>query len=228
MSKAENIIESLQKKNKGKKIDPFYLETLNLIHKKVSEGITINEISLTSKQVDYIKTFNFLTFKPYLFVCNVDENSIKSGNKLSEIVCDTAKKKNVNSLLVSASIESEISIMENEEEKIEFLNSVGLQETSLTKLARAGYSLLDLITFFTSGPQESRAWSCKVGSFAPEAAAKIHTDFQRGFIKAETISYSDFIEFNGESGCRENGRIRQEGKDYIVKDGDIMNFKFNV
>ena len=218
----------LQKKNKGKKIDPFYLDTLSLIQKKVSDGISINEISLASKQIDYIKTFNFLTFKPYLFVCNVDEASIKTGNKLSEIVFDTAKKKKVNSLLVSASIESEISIMENEEEKIEFLNSIGLQETSLTKLAREGYSLLDLITFFTTGPEESRAWSCKAGSFAPEAGAKIHTDFQRGFIKAETISYSDFIKFNGEPGCRENGRIRQEGKDYIVKDGDIMNFKFNV
>ncbi len=228
LSKVENIIENLQKKNKGKKIDPFYLDTLNLIQKKVSEGISINEISFTSKQVDYIQTFNFLTFKPYLFVCNVDEASIKTGNKLSEIVFDTAKKKNVNSLLVSAAIESEISIIENEEEKIEFLNSIGLEETSLTKLAREGYSLLDLITFFTTGSQESRAWSCKVGSSAPEAAAKIHTDFQRGFIKAETISYSDFIQFNGETGCRENGRIRQEGKDYIVKDGDIMNFKFNV
>jgi len=228
LSKTENIINNLQKKSKGKKVDPFYLDTLNLIQKSISEGININEVSLTSKQTDYIKTFNFLTFKPYLFVCNVDEDSIKTGNKFSEIVSDNAKKKNVRSLLVSASIESEISIMENEEEKIEFLNSIDLQETSLTKLAREGYNLLDLITFFTSGPKESRAWSCKAGSFAPEAGAKIHTDFEKGFIKAETISYSDFIKFNGETGCKENGKVRQEGKDYIVKDGDIMNFKFNI
>ena len=228
LSKIENIINNLQKKNKGKKIDSFYIDTLNLVQKSISNGIAVNEIRLDSKQINYIKTFNFLTFKPYLFVCNVDENSIITGNKFSDIVLSAAKKKNVNSLLVSASIESEISIVENEEEKKAFLNSIGLQETSLTKLAKEGYKLLDLITFFTSGPKESRAWSCKSGSFAPEAGAKIHTDFEKGFIKAETISYSDFIKFNGEIGCKENGKIRQEGKDYIVKDGDIMNFKFNI
>ncbi|MDC3091065.1 redox-regulated ATPase YchF [Rickettsiales bacterium] len=228
LSKIENIINNLQKKNKGKKIDSFYTDTLNLVQKSISDGIAVNEICLDSKQINYIKTLNFLTFKPYLFVCNVDENSITTGNEFSEMVSNAAKKKNINSLLVSASIESEISIIENEQEKKAFLNSIGLKETSLSKLAREGYKLLDLITFFTSGQKESRAWSCKSGSFAPEAGAKIHTDFEKGFIKAETISYSDFIKFNGEIGCKENGKIRQEGKDYVVKDGDIMNFKFNI
>ena len=119
-------------------------------------------------------------------------------------------------------------MIENLKEKQEFLLSIGLKETSLSKLIREGYDLLNLLTFFTSGVKESRAWSCQKGSFAPEAGAKIHTDFKRGFIKVEVIDYHDFIEFKGELNCKEKGKIRLEGKEYLVKDGDIMNFKFNV
>ncbi len=228
LSKVENIISNLKTKNKGKKIDSFIIETLELIKKEISDGILLRELSLNNDQKKLIKEYNFLTNKPTLFVCNVDENSVKLGNYYSEKVASYAKKKNCKDIIVSAEIESEISLIENDEEKIEFLKSIGLDETSLSKLSREGYSLLNLITFFTSGVSESRAWSCESGTYAPAAGAKIHTDFERGFIKAETISYSDFIKYGGENLCRENGKLRQEGKDYEVKDGDIMNFKFNV
>ena len=129
---------------------------------------------------------------------------------------------------ISAKIESEISSFKLESEKIEFLESIGLQETSLSKLISKGYEILDLITFFTSGPKESRAWSIKKGTFVPDAGAKIHTDFKTGFIKAEVISYEDFVKFNGEAKCKENGRLKLEGKEYIVNDGDVITFRFNV
>ena len=138
------------------------------------------------------------------------------------------KKKNTISINISAKIESEIASISNLDERKDLLEVIGLKETSLTTLIREGYSLLDLITFFTSGPKESKAWSIKSGTFAPDAGAKIHTDFKKGFIRAEVISYEDFLEFDGESNCRENGKLRQEGKDYIVKDGDIITFRFNV
>ena len=118
--------------------------------------------------------------------------------------------------------------MESIQEKNEFLSSIGLKETSLSKLIKDGYDLLNLISFFTSGPKESKSWSCQTGTLAPDAGAKIHTDFKKGFIKAEVISYSDFVEYKGEQNCKENGKVRLEGKEYLVKDGDIMNFKFNV
>ena len=163
-----------------------------------------------------------------IYVCNVDENSIITGNELSKQVESIANETSTKVLNISADIESEISLIENLKEKQEFLLSIGLKETSLSKLIREGYDLLNLLTFFTSGIKESRAWSCQKGSLAPDAGAKIHTDFKRGFIKAEVIDYLDFIEFKGEQNCKENGKVRLEGKEYLVKDGDIMNFKFNV
>ncbi len=138
------------------------------------------------------------------------------------------KKNKTISIIISAKIESEIACISNLDEKKELLEVIGLEETSLATLIREGYDLLDLITFFTSGPKESRAWSIKNGTLAPDAGAKIHTDFKKGFIRAEVISYEDFIKFSGESNCRENGKLRQEGKDYIIEDGDIITFRFNV
>ena len=169
-----------------------------------------------------------MTLKPIIYVCNVDENSVTKGNDFTQIVNSHAKKNKTISIIISAKIESEIACITNLDEKKELLEVIGLEETSLTTLIREGYGLLDLITFFTSGPKESRAWSIKRGTFAPDAGAKIHTDFKKGFIRAEVISYQDFIKFNGESHCRENGKLRQEGKDYKVEDGDVITFRFNV
>lgn len=228
LNKIENIIKNMENKNKNRRMDPKIANTLNKIKKALEEGILINEIDLNNEEIEVIHVYNFLTMKPYLFACNVDENSVRNGNEFSEKVLDYAEKKKKNIILVSAAIESEIALIDDKNEKLDFLNSLDLKETSLSRLIRCGYKLLDLITFFTSGPIESRAWSCELGTLAPEAGAKIHTDFQKGFIKAETISYNDFVKYNGESFCRENGKIRQEGKDYIVNDGDILNFKFNI
>mgnify|MGYP001262951666 CR=1 FL=1 len=228
LSKAENIVQNYLNKNKGSKIDPIIKDTLNTIKKKLEEGIQINEINLDIEQKRIIKDYNFLTNKPYLFVCNVDEDSIINGNEFSWSVKNYASSKEKKIINVSASIESEIALIEDEKERNDFLKSLKLNETSLSKLIRTGYQILDLITFFTSGENESKAWTCKNGTLAPQAGAKIHTDFEKGFIKVETIGYEEFIKFKGETGCKLNGKIRQEGKDYVVKDGDILNFKFNV
>ena len=228
LSKIENIIENLKKKNKGNVIDPQLLKTLESAKNNLDNGIFLRNCSHTLEESKILASYNLLTIKPMIYVCNVDENSIITGNELSKQVENIANETFTKVLNISADIESEISLIENLKEKQEFLLSIGLKETSLSKLIREGYDLLNLLTFFTSGIKESRAWSCQKGSLAPDAGAKIHTDFKRGFIKAEVIDYLDFIEFKGEQNCKEKGKVRLEGKEYLVKDGDIMNFKFNV
>lgn len=168
-----------------------------------------------------------LTAKPVLYVCNVAEEDAATGNALSEQVAAKASAEGAQSVVVSAAIESELVGME-EEDREEYLSELGLSESGLARVVRAGYELLQLQTYFTAGPKESRAWTFPMGAKAPQAAGEIHSDFERGFIKAETIAYDDFIACEGESGAREAGKLRQEGKDYLVKDGDILNFKFNV
>lgn len=174
------------------------------------------------------KMLNLLTSKPVLYVCNVDEASAAEGNEFSLKVFEKAKSENASAVIISAAIESEVAQLENEEEKQEFLESLGLNETGLAKIIRAGYELLGLMTYFTCGVKEVRAWTFIKGFKAPQCAGVIHTDFERGFIRAETIAYEDFIKFEGESGAKENGKMRAEGKEYTVKDGDIMHFLFNV
>ncbi len=169
-----------------------------------------------------------LTSKPVLYVCNVDEESAANGNDFSKKVFEKAQKENAKAIIISAEIESEVAQLESDEEKQEFLAALGLTETGLTKIIKAGYALLGLETYFTAGPKEVRAWTFLKGSKAPQCAGIIHSDFERGFIRAETISYDDYIKYNGEQGCKEAGKIRSEGKDYIVQDGDLMNFLFNV
>ncbi|MBS7668852.1 redox-regulated ATPase YchF [Croceicoccus gelatinilyticus] len=168
-----------------------------------------------------------LTAKPVLYVCNVAEEDAADGNELSAKVFEKAAAEGAQAVVVSAAIESEIVAMEPEDRK-EFLAEMGLEESGLARVIRAGYELLGLKTFFTAGPKEARAWTFPDGAKAPQAAGEIHTDFERGFIRAETIAYDDYIALGGESGAREGGKLRQEGKDYVVKDGDIMMFKFNV
>ncbi|MEA1071501.1 redox-regulated ATPase YchF [Sphingomonas sp. LY29] len=168
-----------------------------------------------------------ITAKPVLYVCNVNEDEAAAGNAYSARVFEKAKAEGANAVVVSAAIESELVGMEMEE-RLMFLGEMGLEETGLARVIRAGYDLLHLITFFTVGPKEARAWTVEVGSKAPQAAGEIHSDFERGFIRAETIAYDDYIALNGESGARDAGKLRQEGKEYVVKDGDVLHFKFNV
>ncbi len=168
-----------------------------------------------------------LTAKPILYVCNVNEEDAANGNELSARVFAKAKAEGAEAVVVSAAIESEIATMPAED-RAEFLAELGLEETGLARVIRAGYSLLHLLTFFTVGPKEARAWTVEVGSKAPQAAGEIHTDFERGFIRAETIAYDDYVSLGGESPARDAGKLRQEGKEYVVADGDVLHFKFNV
>ena len=176
----------------------------------------------------FIKTLNLITTKPMLYICNVDENSVQNGNELSNKVNKYAVKNNHNSVIVSASIESLIAELEDNEEKLEMIKEMGLNSTTLTKVITSGYDLLNLINYFTCGPKETRSWTINKNTLAPQAAGKIHSDFEKGFIRAETVAYDDFIKFKGEAGSRDAGKLRQEGKDYIVKNGDVMHFLFNV
>ena len=168
-----------------------------------------------------------LTSKPVLYVCNVEEGAAANGNALSAKVFEKAKAEGAEAVVVSAAIEAEIVTMPPED-RGEFLSDLGLTETGLARVIRAGYELLHLITFFTVGPKEARAWTVHKGATAPNAAGVIHTDFEKGFIRAETMAYEDYVAHNGEAGAREAGKWRSEGKDYLVKDGDIMLFRFNV
>ena len=162
---------------------------------------------------------------PVLYVCNVDEASAATGNEYSRRVEARAKAEGAGSVVISAKIEAEIAVL-SREERAEYLDAVGLKEPGLDRLIRAGYALLDLVTYFTAGPKESRAWTVTRGTRAPQAAGVIHTDFERGFIRAETISYEDYVTLGGEAGARDAGKMRLEGKDYVVADGDVMHFRF--
>ncbi|MBO9723671.1 MAG: redox-regulated ATPase YchF [Novosphingobium sp.] len=168
-----------------------------------------------------------LTAKPVLYVCNVEEESAAEGNDFSARVFEKAKAEGATAVIVSAAIEADLVGMDNEERMV-FLEEMGLHETGLARIIRAGYDLLGLLTFFTVGPKEARAWTVHKGAKAPDAAGEIHSDMQRGFIRAETIAYDDYIALNGESGAKEAGKLRQEGKEYVVHDGDVLHFKFNV
>ena len=168
-----------------------------------------------------------LTAKPVLYVCNVAEADAAEGNALSAQVFEKAKAEGAEAVVVSAAIESELVTMEPGD-RAEYLADLGLSESGLTRVIRAGYKLLGLKTFFTVGPKEARAWTFPDGAKAPQAAGEIHSDFERGFIRAETIAYQDYVSLGGESGAREAGKLRQEGKEYLVQDGDVMLFKFNV
>ncbi|MFZ4124463.1 MAG: redox-regulated ATPase YchF [Rickettsiales bacterium] len=174
-----------------------------------------------------VKLLQLLTSKPAMYVLNVEEASAANGNALSAKAAAMAKEKNAASVIISAQIEAEMAGLSHEE-KTEFLKDMGLKETGLNAIIREGYKLLDLITFFTVGPKEARAWDVRKGALAPEAAGVIHTDFEKGFIRAETIAYKDYVEGNGEAGAKEKGKLRLEGKEYTVQDGDVFHFRFNV
>ncbi|MES2339421.1 MAG: redox-regulated ATPase YchF [Pseudomonadota bacterium] len=172
-------------------------------------------------------TAQLITAKPVLYVCNVNEEDAANGNALSAKVFEKAKAEGAEAVVVSAAIEADIATMDPAD-RGEFLAELGLEETGLARVIRAGYDLLNLLTFFTVGPKEARAWTTHVGARAPQAAGEIHTDFERGFIRAETIAFDDYVTLGGESGARDAGKLRSEGKDYVVKDGDVLLFRFNV
>ncbi len=220
---------TLEKKSKqGDKEIKHHISLIEKIISNINDPEIFKNIEFSGDDYNFIKTLNLINTKPMLYICNVDENSIKSGNELSKKVEKYAIKNKHNSVIISASIESQINELENINEKLEMIKAMGLNDTTLSKLIKSGYNLLDLINYFTCGPKETRSWTISKNTLAPEAAGKIHSDFEKGFIRAETISYSHFIEFNGEAGCRDAGKLRQEGKDYVVKDGDVMHFLFNV
>ena len=168
-----------------------------------------------------------LTAKPVLYVCNVDEGDAASGNAQSQRVIEKAAADGAGAVIISAAIEAEIATMPAED-RADFLSDLGLEETGLARIIRAGYELLHLITFFTAGPKEARAWTVEKGAKAPQAAGVIHSDFERGFIRAETIAFDDFVTCGGETGAKEAGKMRAEGKEYVVQDGDVLLFRFNV
>jgi ribosome-binding ATPase len=173
------------------------------------------------------RMLQLLTTKPALYVCNVDEASAATGNALSDRVAERAAQDGAKSVVISAKIESEIAMLDPEE-RAEFLETLGLAEPGLNRMIREAYALLGLRTYFTAGPKEARAWTIPAGATGPQAAGVIHTDFEKGFIRAETIAYDDYVRFGGEAGAREAGKLRAEGRDYVVQDGDVMNFRFNV
>ncbi|KEO59740.1 GTP-binding protein YchF [Thalassospira sp. MBR-102] len=230
MDSLEKRVTGLQKRAKGGDKDAkLTLELIERTLEALREGKPARVVEINNEdEAKAFRMLQLLTSKPVLYACNVDEDSAADGNALSAKVAEMAASQGARSVVISAAIESEVALLESAEDKKEFLEGLGLEETGLARVIREGYKLLNLLTFFTVGPKEARAWTVYSGATAPNAAGVIHTDFERGFIKAETIAYDDFITFGGEAGARDNGKLRQEGKTYIVKDGDIFHFKFNV
>ncbi len=220
----ESIQKRLDKKNK-KNVDTEELKLLQTAQKIIDEG---GDLTLITNEFDekLLKSSGLLSTKPKLYVCNVDEESIKSGNKYTDEFMKKFDEKNT--LIISADIENQINQLEDENEKKNYMKMINMSETGLNSLIKKGYELLSLQTFFTSGPEETRAWTITKESTAPNAAGEIHSDFEKGFIRAETISYEDFLNNQGWLKSKEAGKMRLEGKEYIVKDGDILNFRFNT
>jgi ribosome-binding ATPase len=226
-------LESLEKRtsNLEKRVrggDKELKEQFDLVTRALSllrDGRPARLVERTPEEETTFRILGLLSAKPVLYVCNVDEASAESGNAYSAEVFKRAEEEDAKAVVVSAKIESEIAILPAEEQKA-YLEVVGLSEPGLNRVIRAGYDLLHLVTYFTAGPKEARAWTVTRGTRAPEAAGVIHTDFEKGFIRAETIAYDDYVALGGEGGARDAGRLRLEGKDYVVKDGDVMHFRF--
>jgi GTP-binding protein YchF len=222
----ERRVDALEKKARGN--DREAKETLDLVQRSLAllrEGKPARMIERKPEEEKTFTMLGLLTAKPVLYVCNVEEASAATGNEFSARVEARAKEEGAVAVVISAKIESEIAVL-SKEERAEYLAAVDLKEAGLDRLIRAGYALLDLVTYFTVGPKEARAWTITRGTKAPQAAGVIHTDFERGFIRAETIAYDDFVALNGEAGARDAGKLRLEGKEYVVADGDVMHFRF--
>lgn len=203
-------------------------DTAVKIREALLKGISARAVELNENELEVAKEFFLLTMKPVMYVCNVDEASAKTGNQYVEAVREAVKNENAEILVIAAATEADIAELESYEEKQMFLEDLGLDEPGVNKLIHAAYRLLNLQTYFTTGADESRAWTFHKGIKAPQAAGIIHSDFERGFIRAEVIKYIDYIRLGSEAACREVGKIAIEGKEYVVQDGDIMHFRFNV
>jgi GTP-binding protein YchF len=203
------------------------LELLDRIQPPLEQGRPARALGLSAEDLELAKGFNLITAKPVLYVCNVDEASAGEGNAMTAQVAAMAAAQGARHVVISAAIEAELSAL-SDEEKREYLASLGLEEPGLNRVIREGHELLGLLTFFTVGPKEARAWTAHQGATAPQAAGVIHTDFERGFIAAEVIAHDDFVRLGGEQGAKEQGRMRLEGRDYVVQDGDVCHFRFNV
>ena len=225
----ERRVDNLAKKAKGNDKDASEAkQTLDLIERSLAllrEGKPARLVGRAPEEEKPFHMLGLLTSLPVLYVCNVDETSAASGNEFSRKVEARAREEGAACVAISAKIEAEIAVLPAEERR-EYLAAIGLREAGLDRLIRAGYALLDLITYFTAGPKEAAAWTVTRGTKAPQAAAVIHSDFERGFIRAETIAYDDYVKFGGESGARDVGKMRLEGKSYVVADGDVMHFRF--
>ena len=224
----EKRASQIEKKAKtGDKDSKIMLAIMEKALVLLREGKPARLAPITAEEMPFFRGLQLLTSKPVLYVCNVDEASAATGNAFSKKVEERAKAEGAQTVVISAKIESEFAGLAPEDRDA-FLAEMGLSEAGLNRLIRAGYSLLDLVTYFTVGPKEARAWTITRGTKAPAAAGVIHTDFEKGFIRAETIVYNDYSALNGEVGAKEAGKMRLEGKEYVVQDGDVMHFKFNV
>lgn len=229
-------LESLEKRTtalskKAKGGDKDAKVQMDLVERALAvlqDGKPARTVDVSDDEQKPFAMLQLLTAKPVLYVCNVEEDNAADGNALSAKVAERAAGEGAGSVVISAKIEEEVSQLGDEDDKRDFLEALGLEETGLARVIRAGYELLGLLTFFTCGPKEARAWTVRAEAKAPEAAGVIHTDFEKGFIKAETIGYDDYVSLGGEQGAKEAGKMRQEGRDYLVRDGDIMLFRFNV
>jgi GTP-binding protein YchF len=227
-------LESLEKRvgnleKRAKQGDKESAQTLRLVHLALGHlnaGRPARAAEVSADDEKAWRMLQLLTAKPALYVSNVDEASAAEGNALSAAVAARATREGAKAVAISAKIEAEVAVLDAEE-RAEFLGSLGLEEPGLNRLIREAYALLGLQTYFTVGPKEARAWTIHVGDTAPQAAGVIHTDFEKGFIRAETITFDDYVRLNGESGAKEAGRMRLEGKEYLVRDGDVMHFRFS-
>ncbi len=223
----EKRVPNLEKRARQDKDSAETLRLVKLALEQLSNGRPARAAKVDPADYKAWHMLQLLTSLPALYVCNVDEASADRGNAFSDKVAERAKADNAKSVVISAQIESEIALLDPAE-RAEFLETLGLHEPGLNRLIREAYALLGLQSYFTVGPKEARAWTIEIGCTAPQAAGMIHNDFEKGFIRAETIGFDDFVAFKGEQGAKDAGRMRSEGKEYVVKDGDVMHFRFNV
>lgn len=229
----DTVVKRIQKVEKmaktgGDKDAKRTFDILSVVKNHLESGKSVRTAPISDEDFEFIADLSLLTVKPVLYVCNVDEASVNTGNKYVDLVKEAVKDENAEVLVISAKIESEIAELEDYEERQMFLADLGLTESGVSKLIRAAYKLLNLYTYFTAGVQEVRAWTITKGFTAPQAAGVIHSDFEKGFIRAEVIKYNDFVTLGSEAACKDAGKLGVEGKNYIVEDGDIMHFRFNV
>ncbi|WP_299836359.1 redox-regulated ATPase YchF [uncultured Tenacibaculum sp.] len=225
----EKRLEKVKRAAKtGNKEAQAELALLEKIQEVLLGGKSVRTIEFTEKEEELVQSMQFITAKPVLYVCNVDESSAKDGNAYVDKVREEVKDEEAEIIVLAVATEADIAELEDYEERQMFLTDIGLEEPGVSRLIRSAYKLLNLQTYFTAGVKEVRAWTIPVGATAPQAAGVIHTDFEKGFIRAETISYSDYEEYGSEAKVKEAGKVRVEGKEYVVADGDVMHFRFNV